>query len=78
MRVNSRGRASIDKRLLLIPLAFVLLRMWGTVQFFFSIATSDLNQDGCVPHWVATVYYVLGLLQVSIVLALYSTYVSST
>ncbi len=66
MRSESASRSGIEKRLLLIPLMFILLRVWGTVQFFFSIATSDLNQDGCVPQWMATVYYVLGILQVSL------------
>ena len=67
-RTDSQNHPGIERRLLLIPIVFILLRMWGTIQFFFSLATSDLNQDGCVPYWVATVYHVLGVLQVRLLL----------
>jgi len=61
---ESKTSGNVEKRLLLIPLVFILLRIWGTIQFFFSIATSELNEEGCVPNWVATIYFMLGLLQV--------------
>ena len=65
VRLRAGGsQGGVEKRLMLIPLMFVLLRMWGTIQFFFSIATSSLNQGGCVPPWMQTVYLVLGILQV--------------
>ena len=55
---------NVEKRLLYIPLVFILLRIWGSIQFFFSLAVADDNQDGCIPNVVHTVFFVLGILQV--------------
>ena len=55
---------SVEKRLLYIPLVFIFLRIWGSIQFFFSIAVGDQNRDGCIPNWIHTVFLVLGILQV--------------
>lgn len=57
----------VETRLLLIPIIFILLRIWGTLQFIFSIATSHLikEQTGCVPSTINVVFLVLGILQVS-------------
>lgn len=55
---------NVEKRLLYIPLVFILLRIWGSIQFFFSLAVSNDNQDGCIPNVVHTVFFVLGILQV--------------
>lgn len=57
----------VETRLLLIPIIFILLRIWGTLQFIFSLAISDKirSQTGCVPSSVNVVFTVLGILQVS-------------
>jgi hypothetical protein len=57
---------SVETRLLLIPALFILLRFWGTLQFFVSLGTSSkINPDtGCVPATLNTVFKVLGILQV--------------
>ena len=55
---------NVEKRLLYIPLMFILLRIWGSIQFFFSLAVADGNQEGCIPNVVHTVFFVLGILQV--------------
>ena len=54
----------VESRLLAIPVIFILLRMWGTIQFFFSIAAADTVNDGCVPKSTHIAFFVLGLLQV--------------
>lgn len=59
------NHSEIEQRLLLIPIVFILLRIWGTIQFFFSIATSGHNQHGCIPYAMHTTYFVLGILQVT-------------
>ena len=61
---------NVEKRLLYIPLVFILLRIWGSIQFFFSLAVSNDNQDGCIPNVVHTVFFVLGILQVFPVIVL--------
>lgn len=54
----------VETRLLLIPVIFILLRIWGTLQFFFSIATSDkITNEGCVPGSINMVFKVLAILQ---------------
>jgi len=55
---------SVEKRLLYIPLVFIFLRIWGSIQFFFSIAVGDQNQEGCIPSRIHIVFLVLGILQV--------------
>jgi formaldehyde-activating enzyme involved in methanogenesis len=54
----------VESRLLLIPVIFILLRMWGTIQFFFSLAVADSVDNGCVPKSTHIAFYVLGILQV--------------
>ena len=54
----------VESRLLAIPIFFILLRMWGTIQFFFSLAVADQEKDGCVPNNIHIAFFVLGILQV--------------
>ena len=54
----------VESRLLAIPVIFILLRIWGTVQFFFSLAVADSVNDGCVPNSTHVAFFVLGILQV--------------
>ena len=58
----------VEKRLLAIPLLFIILRMWGTLQFFYSLAVAGTqnsnDQPGCIPQMVQVGYFIFGLLQV--------------
>ena len=58
----------VDKRLLAIPLLYIILRMWGTLQFFYSLAVAGTQkgtgQPGCIPPIVQVGYFIFGLLQV--------------
>ena len=54
----------VEKRLLAIPLLFILLRIWGTLQVFVALAVSGTVQDGCIPSAVRKVFFALGILQV--------------
>jgi len=44
------ARSGARQRLHIIPLTFVLLRMWGTLQFFYLMIRS--NDEGCVTKQV--------------------------
>lgn len=57
-------RMEVKQRLLLIPIVFILLRMWGTIQFFYSLANADQNNDGCIPKTAQKVFYGLAIVQV--------------
>ena len=56
-----------EKRLIYIPIVFLILRIWGTIQYFYSIGVSGRNHDGCIPHGVQIVFYLLGIVQVLII-----------
>ena len=55
-----------DRRLTLIPVVFILLRIWGTIQFFYSIIVtrSIPNYNECVSNGVSVGFLILGYLQV--------------
>jgi hypothetical protein len=53
-----------NKRFLYIPAFFLFLRLWGTIQFFYSIGVSKRNLDGCLPKDVHLGFYILGIVQV--------------
>ncbi len=55
----------VDQRLLVIPLVFVLLRIWGTIQFFFTLTISYYWDSGCVSKSIYYVHYSLGIMEVS-------------
>ena len=38
----------VDRKLTFIPVMFILLRMWGTLQFFYGLIISKHIQCGCV------------------------------
>ena len=55
----------VETRLLLIPVIFILLRIWGTLQFLFAIGTSaKINKAHCLPKPIQVTFQVLGILQV--------------
>ena len=54
-----------ERRLLAIPLLFLLLRVWGTLQFFFALGVSGRNHNpGCTSQDVHSIFIVFGILQV--------------
>ena len=59
----------IENKLLAIPIVFILLRMWGSLQFLVSIVVFNVpgavDSDGCVSLATYVVYYILAILQVS-------------
>ena len=59
-------RLGVQHRLLLIPIMFIVLRMWGTIQFFFSLVATGHGK--CVSNSVNTVFIFLGVLQVCIII----------
>jgi G protein-coupled receptor 157 len=55
----------IDNKLLLIPVVFILLRMWGFIQFFFLLAVSHLSETrGCVSLPIHIIHFILSILEV--------------
>ncbi len=54
-----------DRKLTFIPIVFVLLRMWGTIQFFYSLGVSSYIKCACTNPIVATAFQVLNYLQVN-------------
>lgn len=54
----------IDQRLIVIPLVFILLRIWGTIQFFFTLAASYHWDDGCFSNYYHYPHLVLGIMEV--------------
>jgi len=55
---------TVEKRLLAIPLLYIFLRMWGTLQFFYSLGVSSTIHKGCIPKTVQIIFFILGILQV--------------
>ena len=61
--VSAMQRA--DKKLTFIPMVYILLRMWGTIQFIYAISVSKLTYFGCVPEGYAVGFTFLAYMQVS-------------
>ena len=63
----STGRATairqIDQKLIFIPVMFILLRIWGSVQFIV-ISTVSVHHCQCVSHVSYIILYILAYLQV--------------
>lgn len=54
----------VETRLLLIPVIFILLRIWGTLQFLFAIGTSSkISKRLCLPKPIQVTFQVIGILQ---------------
>lgn len=53
-----------DKKLIAIPIVFVLLRCWGTLHFFYTLAISHHIHDGCTARGLAAGSTVFAILQV--------------
>ena len=61
---NERGR--VERKMIYIPVLFLLLRMWGTIDFFLNISMEaiDPSENGCILKGFHTANLVLGYLQV--------------
>ena len=56
----------VELRLLSIPIVFLLLRLWGTIQFFYSLSlTSSAHVEQCIPKTKYRVLLWLGVMQVN-------------
>ncbi len=54
-----------EKRLIYIPVFFIILRIWGTVQFLISIPMSkNITPPGCITQTYRDVFFAFGILQV--------------
>lgn len=56
----------IEWRLTAIPVLFILLRIWGTVQFIVSLSLPHNPNGPCVSPQIQQAYLALGILQVRI------------
>ena len=62
---------TVQMRLLCIPVVFILLRVWDTVQYFYFAYVLELassppegSPEGCIPEDVYRVHYSLAIMQV--------------
>lgn len=62
----------MERKLYFIPIAFILVRMWGTLQFLLSAFVFNLHyvhsgekDTSCVSQTLFKVYYALAILQVT-------------
>lgn len=48
-----------DKKLTFIPIVFILLRMWGTMQLFYALIQTHNIYYGCIPHkdWIGFAFF---------------------
>jgi len=57
----------VNKILVFIPVLFIILRVWATVQYFFSVYVSRyhaIDNGRCIPAGLKVVHVILGVLQV--------------
>ena len=55
----------VDRKLIYIPVMFLLLRMWGTVQFIVASSIHKTDCHHCISQPASIFLYILGYLQVS-------------
>ena len=60
---TARTAGRVERRLLAIPVLYIICRMWGTLQFFFSLSVS-IN-EGCVSPQLHLAFRLFGFFQVS-------------
>lgn len=58
----------VEWRLMAIPILFILLRMWGTIQLIVSLSLPSNKYAPCITPQLRDVYLVLGILQVCIII----------
>ena len=58
----------VEKKLYAIPIAFIMLRIWGTLQFLLSTVVFSMPKiasTGCLPKYLYYIYYCFAVVQVS-------------
>jgi len=58
---------TVQMRLLCIPVVFIMLRVWDTVQYFYFAYVLELASsppEGCIPEDVYRVHYSFAIMQV--------------
>ena len=56
-----------------IPVFYIILRIWGTLQFFYALVVSgidvtpDKDHPGCIPQAVQIGYFIIAVFQVQFV-----------
>ncbi len=66
---QEEAMSGVQQRLLLIPLTFILLRIWGTVQFIYSLARSKaISKHSCLDTTDSNMFFALGIAQVNILI----------
>ncbi len=71
--IGAPERAKVERKMVYIPVIFLMLRFWGTAQFFLNIgmeATYPMKH-GCILQGFHTAFTVLGYLQVSACTAIF-------
>jgi len=57
--------AEVERRMNLIPLVFLLIRVWDITEFVASLSLFGLiDENGCTSDGIKTFYLVIGVLQV--------------
>ena len=63
----SAAFAEVERRMNLIPLVFLLVRIWDIIQFVTSLIVSNLgivDENSCTSDGIKTLFLVIGILQV--------------
>ena len=61
---KTSGFVKVNKILTLIPLLFIILRIWSLVQYFYTISIAKRFPNGCVPPGLKAGYLTLGIIKV--------------
>ena len=60
-----------DKKLTFIPIVFILLRIWGTLQFIYATGVDHMMYFGCVPKNYAIGFTFFAYVQVNLLYSLF-------
>jgi len=63
LNLGSTGR-NVEKRLLLIPIVYTILRIWNTAEYIL-LSTPGFNTNPCDESSLRTFFYVITILQVT-------------
>ena len=64
VKTSAAGRVQL--RILAIPLLYIVCRMWGTLQFIFSLAIGNAIHNGCISSSIHWAFRVFGYFQVTL------------
>ena len=60
------GLVKVNKILTVIPVLFIILRAWSTVQYIYTNSIAKYHHNGCIPTTLKAGYLTFGILQVII------------